>query len=232
MGLNPLALIAIVLLALVGMVALLNSYYPGTLADQDSQIRVVHSLVLLSVIGSSLLLTLRNQSLGTSIRHALIWIALGLILVVGYSYRDVFEDMSARVGAEIDPTTPANMEAGVVKIVAANDGHFHTAAEINGRRVRLLVDTGATSVALTADDAIRAGYDLTTLVFNQPISTANGTNFAARIRLDTVQIGNIKMHDVTGMVTKEGLNQSLLGMSFLSRLQSIETQGDRLILRE
>ena len=114
----------------------------------------------------------------------------------------------------------------------ADDGHFYASSLVNGRRVRFLVDTGATSVALTADDAIRVGFDVNDLLFNQPISTANGTNFAANVRVERLQIGDIELQNVSAMVVKSGLDQSLLGMSYLGELTSIETRGNSLILRQ
>lgn len=229
---SRLTLIIVFLLAVAGLVLLLNNLFPGSLSDPDNQLRIVYSLILLSVVGSSILLTLSHQNIGTSLRHALIWIGIVLILVIGYSYRDVFEELPSRVGAELTPSSPRTLEPGVVRLIMADNGHFYANSMVNGRRVRFLVDTGATSVALTRDDAIRAGIDVNELLFNQPISTANGTNFAARVRLDSIEIGDIELRRVPATVVRDGLDQSLLGMSFLGALSGIETRGNSLILRQ
>ena len=229
---SRITVIIIFLLAVAGLVVLLSNLFPGTLSDPDNQMRIVYSLILLSVVGSSILLTLSQQNIGTNIRYALIWVGIALLLVIGYSYRDVFQEMPARVGAELNPSAPHTLEPGVVRLLMSDDGHFYAKSRVNGRQVRFLVDTGATSVALTRDDAIRAGIDVTDLLYNQPISTANGTNFAARVRLESVEIGDIELRQVSSMVVRGGLDQSLLGMSFLGALSGIETRGNSLILRQ
>ena len=232
MGTGRLTLVIIFLLALAGLVVLLNTLFPGTLSDENNQMRIVYSLALLATIGSSLFLTISHQNIGTSLRHALIWIGIALLLVVGYSYRDVFEDMSGRVGAELNPSAPRTVEPGIVRLLMSDDGHFYAASTVNGRRVRFLVDTGATSIALTADDAIRVGFDVNELLYNQPVSTANGSTFVANVRLGNVKIGDIELRDVSATVHQSGLDVSLLGMSYLGELTSIETRGESLILRQ
>ena len=98
-------------------------------------------------------------------------------------------------------------------------------------RDRFLVDTGASSVALTLTDARRAGVRDSDLNYNVPISTAGGRNFAARVSLDQVALGGIILRDVDAFVVKEGLEVSLLGMSWLGRLQEVKATPSALLLR-
>ncbi len=111
------------------------------------------------------------------------------------------------------------------------DGQFWTDAKVNSGHVRFLVDTGASSVALTPEDARRAGVRLDTLVFDVPISTAGGENIAAYVNLKSISIGAVSIRNVRALVVPEGLNTSLLGMTFLGELQKVEASQNALILR-
>ncbi|MBD3666351.1 MAG: TIGR02281 family clan AA aspartic protease, partial [Kangiella sp.] len=91
---------------------------------------------------------------------------------------------------------------------------------------------GASHVALTPFDAQRLGFDINALDYRIPYQTANGIAYAAPVRLEEISIGSITVRDVRASVSKDGLSQSLLGMSFLGQLTGVELSGDRLILRE
>ena len=119
-----------------------------------------------------------------------------------------------------------------VRIRQRKDGHFTARAKVNGAHLFMLVDTGASTVVLKPADAERAGIDTSTLSFTIPVRTANGTGFAAPVRLRSVSIGPIALDNVEALVAKPGaLNESLLGMSFLRRLRSYEFSGEFLTLR-
>lgn len=120
-----------------------------------------------------------------------------------------------------------------VEIKAASNGHFNTAAEINGRSVDVMVDTGATMVALSYEDAERAGIYLNSSDFTRAVSTANGVARIAPVTLDRVSIGDITVRDVPAAVAEPGrLKTSLLGMSFLSRLSRFDMRSGVLVLEE
>jgi aspartyl protease family protein len=96
----------------------------------------------------------------------------------------------------------------------------------------MIVDTGASSIVLRPEDARKAGIDPDTLTYRIPVMTANGRTVAARVLIDTVAIGPLDRTKVEALVARPGaLTQSLLGMSFLSRLRSYEFSGDFLTLR-
>jgi aspartyl protease family protein len=129
---------------------------------------------------------------------------------------------AARV-AGIDP--PANS-----LVYSANaQGHVVLDAAVNGAPMRLLVDTGASLVTLTPADARAAGIAASELVFNHRASTANGFARMAQVRLREVRIGQLSIYDVPAAVL-ENLNISLLGMSFLGRLQSYEMRDGKLTI--
>ena len=113
------------------------------------------------------------------------------------------------------------------------NGHFHAETEINGRRVTMLVDTGATIIALTAEDAMSFGIRPFPSDYKVPVSTANGTLNAAETKIPEVRVGNVLVRDVSAVVLPQGvLRQSLLGMSFLKKLGGFEFSGGRLLLRQ
>ena len=128
----------------------------------------------------------------------------------------------------------ANITAGgIVEIEAARNGHFHTEAEINGRPVEVMIDTGATMVALSYEDAERAGIYLDDSDFTRSVSTANGVARIAPVMLDRVSVGDITIRDVPAAVAERGrLKGSLLGMSFLGRLARFDMRSGRLVLQE
>ena len=115
---------------------------------------------------------------------------------------------------------------------AGQNGHFIVKAEINGRNVKVLVDTGASAVALSYEDAKDIGLHPGSLDYNVPVSTANGVVKAAGVNLDKVEIDGVRVSDVQGLVMPQGVMRgSLLGMSFLSKLQSFKVEDGMLYLK-
>ena len=105
-------------------------------------------------------------------------------------------------------------------------------ASANGAKINMVVDTGASTIVLNPSDAARAGIKVEGLRYSVPVQTANGTSFAARVVLKNVSIGPVSINNVDALIAKRGaLRESLLGMSFLSRLRSYEFSGDFLTLR-
>lgn len=116
-------------------------------------------------------------------------------------------------------------------IAKAADGHFWAEGEAGGAAVRFLVDTGATRVSLTRADAARLGVRPGPEAFTETVTTAAGAVRAAPVRLAALSVGSARVEDVQALVLEDGLHASLLGMSFLGRLQRIEATPEALILR-
>jgi len=222
--------VVVVAVVVLGLIVVLNALFPGMLGQESNQMSLTHSVLWLVLLGSSLILGYRGRA-HTAFKHAAAWIAIALVLVLIYSYRDVAYSVAARVGGELLPATPMVTANGDVELRASNGGHFEANARINGETVRLLVDTGATTMALAPADAERIGFDLHALSFDRPVNTANGRTHVAFVRVDRVEIGSISLSDIGATVHKDGLDQSLLGMNVLNRLGGFERNGDRLILR-
>ena len=118
-----------------------------------------------------------------------------------------------------------------VALQAGPHGHYLANAEINGQRIEVMVDTGASQVALTF--ASRAGIHVRDRDYNQLVRTANGIGRVAPVTLDRVSIGDITVRNVPASVSERGmLGTTLLGMSFLKRLSRVDMRGETLILQE
>ncbi len=115
-------------------------------------------------------------------------------------------------------------------IPAGRNGHFLITAEVDGVEILFLVDTGASQVILTAEDAERLGYRPEDLDFSDRFETANGTIRGAPLVLPDFRIGDLEIEDVRSSVILAPMSTSLLGMSFLSRLESFEVREEGLIL--
>lgn len=112
------------------------------------------------------------------------------------------------------------------------NGHFYFDVALNGITTHTVFDTGASWVALRAEDAGRIGIAVNGLSYNIPVSTANGISYVATVMLDTVQVGDIIVHDVVAAVSKPGTqNITLLGQSFMSKLAGYRFEDGALILQ-
>jgi aspartyl protease family protein len=120
----------------------------------------------------------------------------------------------------------------VVEISRARGGGFGVVAQVNGARLDMVLDTGATSVVLTQEAAKAAGLPLEVLAYTVNVDTANGRARAAPVTLDRVAIGGIIERAVPALIAQPGqLRTNLLGMSYLNRLESWEVRGDKLMMR-
>jgi aspartyl protease family protein len=118
----------------------------------------------------------------------------------------------------------------VVELQREADGHFYADVEINNMPIRILVDTGASGIALTRDDARRAGLSVSVGMFDVVGEGAGGDVKGEYAMLDTVRLGNETARQVPAIIL-DGGNQSLLGQSFLRQFDAVEIKGDRMILR-
>jgi aspartyl protease family protein len=163
---------------------------------------------------------------------AAIWVALILGLTGVYAYRFEAEDFAQRLMGELFPGEPQVGAGGEVIVNRRLGGAFVVPVAVEGTRVAMLFDTGATTVVLRAEDAAKVGIDGRGLKFDVDVVTANGAASAAEVVLDRVAVGPIVARNVAALVARKGaLGQSLLGMSFLERLQSYSVERGRLVLK-
>ncbi len=115
---------------------------------------------------------------------------------------------------------------------ADRSGQFQTYAVVDGRSLRMMVDTGATLCAFSEEDAVRIGIRVGPADFTRPVATANGTIRVAPVRIGAIQIGSILVRDVEAIVIPRGrLSTNLLGMSFLKRVRDFSIAGGTMTLR-
>ena len=138
--------------------------------------------------------------------------------------------VAAEGGEEASGEGSVQSSVRQVSIEAGRDGHFYVDAEVNSRTVRLMVDTGATVVALRVSDAEAAGMRFIPSDFTNPVQTANGTTMAAEAILDSVSVEDIEVRNIRALVVPDDqLSLSLLGGSFLNGLQRFEVADGTLI---
>ena len=176
-------------------------------------------------------LMLFRQRFSHALESALIWLMLAALLALGYTYRFELREVADRVLAEFIPGRPVT-RGRTVEIARASGGGFSVAAHVNGARVPMVLDTGASAVVLTQEAAKAAGLPLEVLNYSVSVDTANGRTRAAPVTLDRLSIGDINERSVPALVAQAGqLRTSLLGMTFLNRLESWEVRGDKLMMR-
>ena len=138
---------------------------------------------------------------------------------------------AAATASSDQPTDPAS-SYGEAAIVKSPDGHFWADAQVNGGHpIHFLIDTGATAVALTANDARSLGIDPATLDYRYTVTTANGPARAAAVKLGDISVDRAEVEDVQAFVIDQGLQTSLLGMTYLGRLSKFEATPDTLVLK-
>jgi len=225
-------LLWLVLVGLVIVAAILvvrhNAGTVGPLSTDEFG-SLAYKVGLLVFVGAGVLILFRERFV-QALAAALFWVALAVALMVGYAYRYELRNVADRVMAELLPGHVIS-HGRTVEVARTANGDFDVTAQINGARIAMVLDTGASSVVLTREDAKAAGLPLEVLAYTTTIETANGRTRAAPVTLDRVAIGGLVEHAIPALVAQPGqLKTSLLGMSFLNRLQSWEVRGDRLLL--
>ncbi len=224
--------------SLVAGIALSLAVLIVTSGDHDAIANLlrhdVDSLVLkiaVVVFAGGLIMVLFRERLSQALEVMLFWAILALLLVVGYTYRFELRDAADRVVAELVPGHVAGRGRDV-EVIRWRGGDFAVAARINGARVPMVLDTGASSVVLTQEAARAAGLPIEVLDYTVNVDTANGRTRAAPVTLDRLTIGGLTERAVPALVVQQGqLKNNLLGMSFLNRLASWEVRGDQLHMR-
>ena len=175
-------------------------------------------ILLLVVIGGAMLFELAGRG-GRALRQIGLWVV-------------IFTGAIFAANLWLDWSEPQQqvLEGGRVEIPISRDGHFHLTATLNGQQVRMVVDTGASTVALSREDAARIGIDTGQIAFVGTAMTANGRVRTAPVRINEFAIGDIVDRDVPAMVIEGGMPGSLLGMSYLRRFARVGFEGDLLVL--
>lgn len=187
--------------------------------------------ITIAIFAGGLVLVMFRDRLSRALEAALFWTVIAMLLAVAYSYRFELHEISDRVLAELIPGRAAT-HGRTVEVVRGQAGDFSVHTSVNGARIAMVLDTGASSVVLTQEAARAAGLPIEVLSYNVNVDTANGRTRAAPVTLDRLAIGGLTERAVPALVAQAGqLKSNLLGMSFLNRLESWEVRGDKLRLR-
>jgi aspartyl protease family protein len=228
-----------ILFLIAAVVTLLVTQDTGMVAGMSTEtfVQLMAGFAVLIFLSGMLSSSYRGRMFQAA-RHLLSWAAVLLVLVGLYAYRTELSMVADRIVGELRPEgsqvniTGSNGVGQAVRIKRGWTGHFIANASVDGERVEMIVDTGASTVVLRHEDARRLGIDTSTLRYSIPVQTANGASYAARLRLPEISIGNVVIRNVEALIARPGsLHQSLLGMTFLSRLRSYEFSGEYLELR-
>jgi aspartyl protease family protein len=187
---------------------------------------LVRALMVLVIFGGAAAYWSRS-SLMRLLKVAGLWAAIIASLSVFYLYRS---DFGNRFMSAVDPSGVVSTGEGLL-IHRSRDGHFWLRADLNGVPVRFMVDTGASNVVLSPDDARRIGLNMRALDFSGRASTANGDVRFAKATVSTMGIGDAVFYDISVTVNGADMQGSLLGMAVLNEFSSVEFRGDTLILR-
>ena len=163
-----------------------------------------------------------RPSIGKTLQMALVW---GMIFMGGMAIYGLWNDISNEYySAQIISSD------GEITIPRASDGHYYVKAKINGVDINFLVDTGASDLVLTREDAEKVGIKVENLPFLGSANTANGTVPIAYTRLAEVRLGSYLDRAVSASINGGEMLKSLLGMSYLGLYDRIEILSDRLVL--
>ncbi|MFO7920652.1 TIGR02281 family clan AA aspartic protease [Rhodobacteraceae bacterium W635] len=186
----------------------------------------IASLVYLGLLGVALagsMISANRQHIGRVARYALTW---GLLIAAGVISVGLWPDLRQTVLPQQSTVT----DAGEISVPRSFDGHYYLTLQINGAPVRFVVDTGATDMVLTPQDAAHAGLETASLRYTSRAMTANGMVQTAPVRLDLVEVGPISDRQVPAVVNGSPMQESLLGMSYLNRFSRISIEDGRMVL--
>jgi aspartyl protease family protein len=191
--------------------------------ENDIYAQVIY-LVLLGVLLTAGLWTRSRKNLSQTAQHAAIWV---LIFIAAIAAFGVWGDVERYLGSQ---SVSASDGGSRIDIPVSRGGHYYIRLAVNDVTVDFVVDTGATDIVLSQQDARRIGIDVDALNFYGRASTANGVVETANITLDTIKIGNVIDRNVRAVVNGGELFGSLLGMGYLQRWGRIEISNDVLSL--
>jgi len=222
------------LLAAAGAALLVNLLFRShgsSFAAGDDMPRFIYLLALFILVGGGLFARIARQP-SQALQHAGIWLGIGVVVLLGYSYRGELGAVAHRLSGELDPSAGQAIDGQSMRFTAEADGQFHVEATVGSTPMRFLVDTGASEVILSPDDARSLGYEPSALAYTKIYQTANGTVRGAPVTIPEISIGPIRLTNVEASVNEHESDGSLLGMSFLGRLSGYQVSGNTLILRQ
>lgn len=228
-----LAWLVLVLATLLGLFLVLGNAPTGF--DSVPGAPVAAGVVLLLLVLYSVVARPQPGERSGWVQRGLYTVMAVLVAVLAYNFPGKFNlppMLDAVAVPQSDRADAGSSAFHSVRIRRNEQGRFLARGEVNGQQIGLIVDTGASAVILRHADAELAGLDLNALAYSVPVETANGPANAAAVRLRSLAVGDIRIDGLEALVAEPGsLNESLLGMTFLTRLRSYELSGEFITLR-
>lgn len=196
--------------------------------DGDQALSFVYLVGCLILVASGLMV--RRAPIGQTLKMALAWLLIFAAGFAIFALKDDFRALGGRILAEVRGEAAQQSKGGELRIRAAQDGHFWIDGEVNGRRARFLVDSGATVTTLSRATATRAGV-ASSGGFGVLIDTANGTIVVDRGSADTLRVGPIERRGLPVHISGAQGDLNVLGMNFLSTLSAWGVEGRTLVLK-
>jgi aspartyl protease family protein len=220
----------ILMAALGGIVVALAHAFPEAVRTPDDWTDVAYAAGVVVLVSTGLF-RLGPGRFAQHLKHVALWLAIAAVLALGFAYRDAFSGAGQRLRLAFSAGDP--VATGDHELVIPQDDHgaFVVVGKVNGQRVRFVVDTGATDTVLSPDDARRLGVPVESLRYADAAETANGVGYSAPYTAQRLEIGPIAIDDFRVAINQAPMSSSLLGLSFLRRLQSFEHRDGQLILR-
>jgi aspartyl protease family protein len=209
------------------LILFLKQYTGPVSFENETLMNVVYSVVVIS----ALIVSIFNSKVPFKqlLKSAGTWVLIIGVLLIGFSYKSDIRKVYNKVYANLIPGNYITTGDKQVIVYANQYGHYYVNTIVQGVKIDFLIDTGATTVSLTRSDAEKLGINLNQLNYSQKVSTANGMALSAPIKLDYIQINDIIVNDVSASVgSDDGLEKSLLGMSFLNKLKLFQVTEDSL----
>ena len=158
------------------------------------------------------------------------WVGIALISLILYSFRHEVKSIKNRIVAELFPSNIIQVSDSQIGVSISEDGHFYMDIKINNIPIKFLVDTGASNIILSLNDAKRIGINTNNLNYTRTYNTANGKVMGAIVNLSKIEVAGVTFKGIPATINNSDLNISLLGMSFLNRFKKYEFYQDKLIL--
>ncbi len=204
--------------------------FPNQVQSDWDRAYIIQLVVILALVSAGVIFS-RRYPVREVLRNIALWSGIALVLAIGFSFQDELRAVYFRLRAELVPGYPVRAIAKELVLTQSGDGHFYIIGMVNGTPLKFLVDTGASDVVLSPDDARRLGIDVAGLNFNRPYQTANGVGYGASYRLAQLTLGEAAFTDVPVSINQAPMNESLLGMSVLRDAASVEIRDRKLFLR-
>ena len=195
--------------------------------SEDQTLNLVFAVGMLVLVVS--VLFARRTSFRDVLRGFLGWVAIFAVFILGFSYQEELRAVWNRVAGQM-AGGGQQVRGDTLEIAQSNDGHFWVTADVNGTPVRFLIDSGATTTAMNRGTADDAGLTVTDGGFPVILTTANGMVEAHRATIDSLVVGNIVANDFPVVVAEAFGDTNVLGMNFLSQMESWRVERNRMIL--